>query len=348
MTYRPTSIDVAALAGVSQSTVSRVFNGSAQVSAQVRRQVMDAAQKLRYRVDAHASQLRSGRVRNLEVVVVEDVGNEYGTINPFFVPMIGEIVRYGGEKGYDVAISFQKPAGDETYTMALRPAEGTIFLAPKEFETYVRNTHGPDHTAENWVVWGRYATDHNTSCVVSDNERGAFDAVTHLIRQGRRRIAYFGKFSGEQWEFTERQHGYGEALRQAGLPLDDRLQIDCVLTSEGGAAAVERLLAGGVAFDAIFAATDVLGISALRALAAHDLSVPDQVAVIGFDDLWICNTVTPRLSTVRQDTMRAARLLVDSVEALIEGAPVSTTKIPTELVIRESCGAAGSQGRAGR
>ncbi len=335
MNDRPTSIDVAAMAGVSQSTVSRVFNGSPQVSAEVRDRVIAAAQKLNYKVDAHASKMRSGRLRNLEVVVVEDIGNEYGTINPFFVPMIGEIVRYGKEKGFDVAISFQKPTEDgKPYSLDLRPVEGTIFLAPKDFEAYRRDAAG-----EHWVVWGRYSTDRHTACVVSDNESGAFDAVTHLVQLGRRRIAYLGKFSGEQWEFTERHQGYCAALRQAGLPLDDALQMDCVLTRDGGADAVDRLVAGGIAFDAIFAATDVLGISAMRALSAHGITVPNQVAVMGFDDLWICNTVAPRLSTVRQDTMAAARILVDSVEALIEGAPVSTIKIPTELVIRDSCGA---------
>ena len=339
MTHRPTSIDVAAMAGVSQATVSRVLSGSALVSARARHRVMEAAQQLRYKIDAHASKLRSKKAQTLEVIVVEDIGNEYGAINPFFVPMIGEIVRYGSQKGYEVSISFQKDDGDgNAYGQLSRTAEGIIFLAPKNFEAYAQGLQSHNHADDNWVVWGRSSTDRNTSCVVSDNETGAFDAVRHLIRQGRTRIAYLGKASGEQWEFIERRQGYCNALQDAGLTLDERLQVDCVLTKDGGAQAVDRLIDAGVEFDAIFAATDVLGIGAMRELALRGIGVPDQVAVMGFDDLWICNTVTPRLSTVRQDTMAAARVLIDSVEARIEGEGVSTTKIPTELVIRESCG----------
>ncbi len=341
MKYQPTSIDVAEMAGVSQSTVSRVLNGSALVSADAQRQVLDAVQKLNYKIDSHARTLRSKRVCSLEVMVVEDMGNDYGVINPFFLPMIGEIVRYARHKGYEVSVSFQKD--DDSLlrnTCASKPAEGIIFLAPKDFETYARTTQGQDRYNGHWVIWGRDHTDLDTSCVVSDNEKGAFEAVRHLISHGRKRIAYLGKFSGEQWEFTERHAGYCSALRQAGIPRDDRLQLDAVLTLEGGAAAIDRLMDTGTEFDAVFAATDVLGVGAMRRLAHHGFHVPDQVAVIGFDDLWICDTVTPRLSTVRQNTVIAGRVLVDSVEALIEGGTASTVKIPTELVIRESCGGA--------
>lgn len=305
--------------------------------------VMEAVHKLNYKFNTHARMLRSKKICSLEVMVVEDAGNDYGRINPFFLPMIGEIVRYGCQKGYEVSISFQRELDSLRHTFAAKPAEGIIFLAPKDFETFAEIAHSSD---DHWVVWGRSHTRFNTSCVVSDNEKGAFDAVRHLISRGRKRIAYLGKFSGEQWEFTERYAGYCAALRDAGMPLDNALQIDCLLTLNGGAAAINQLAAGGVEFDAVFAATDVLGVGAMRELTRRGVTIPDQVAVIGFDDLWICNTVTPRLSTVRQNTDVAARVLVDSVEALIEGGDASTIKIPTDLVIRESCGSAYSEARA--
>ena len=334
---QPTSIDVAAMAGVSQTTVSRVLTGSALVSARAHRRVLEAAQTLNYKVDVHARKLRSKKITSLEVIVVEDTGKDYGIINPFFLPMIGEIVRYGREKGYEVAITFQRELDSRMRcTCGAKPAQGIIFLAPKNFETFAEIAHGSD---DHWVIWGRSQPGPYTSGVVSDNEQGAFDAVQHLIAQGRRHIAYLGKLSGEQWEFTERQAGYGAALRAAGLAPDPGLQVDCALSLEGGAAAVEQLLGRGVVFDAIFAATDVLGVGAMQALQRRGMDVPGQVAVMGFDDLWICNTVTPRLSTIRQDTEAAARVLVDSVEALIEGGVASTIRIPTGLVIRDSCGA---------
>ena len=339
MRHQPTSIDVAAMAGVSQSTVSRVLNGSALVSAGVQKQVLEAVQKLDYKIDSHARNLRSKKVCNLEVIVVEDLNNDYGIINPFFLPMIGEIVRYARNKGYEVAISFQNDIDCRPrHTCITKPSDGMIFLAPKDFERYARRTQSHEAGNDHWVVWGRRHTDFDTSCVVSDNENGACDAVRHLIHQGRKRIACLGKFSGEQWEFTERHAGYCRALKEAGIAPDDSLQIDAILSLEGGSAAIDQLMDRGVEFDAIFAATDVLGVGAMRKLALHGVQVPNQVAVIGFDDLWICNSVTPRLSSVHQDTTAAARVLVDSVEALIEGGQASTIKIPTNLVIRESCG----------
>lgn len=339
MTTRPTSFDVAAMAGVSQATVSRVLTGSALVSARARRQVLEAAQRLNYKVDANARKLRSRKGHTIEVIVVEEATGECGAINPFFVPMIAEIIKYAAQKGFEAVVSLQpESAGGAPYSAMARPASGVIFLAPKDFETYARALRSSDEGDDHWVVWGRYDTAFNTACVVSDNEAGAFAAVSHLIQQGRKRIAYLGKFSGEQWEFIERHKGYCGALQAAGLAADARLQADCVLSMAGGAEAISRLIEAGVEFDAVFAATDVLGIGALRELTGRGLRLPDQVAVMGFDDLWICNTVTPRLSTVRQDTVAAAHVLVDSVAALIEGEPATTTKIPTELVIRESCG----------
>jgi len=335
---RPTSFDLAAMAGVSQATVSRALNGSALVSADARRRVMDAAQKLHYKVDSNARKLRSNKIQTLAVLVLEDMENDHGAINPFFVPMISEIIKYAGQKGFELVISLQQESNNwgADYCIS-RPAEGIIFLGSKDFETYAENFQGYNHADDNWVVWGLNRTARGKVCVVSDNEGGAFDAVTHLIRQGRRRIAYLGKFSGDHWEFIERYQGYCRALHDAGLPFDDALKVDCALTLDDGAAAAGKLLDTGVAFDAIFASTDIMGIGAMRELTRRGIAIPGQVAVMGFDDLWVCNTVSPRLSSVRQDTTTAARVLVDSVAALIEGHEITTTRIPTQLVIRESC-----------
>ncbi len=336
---RPTSFDLAALAGVSQSTVSRVLNQSALVSDDVRRRVMDAARELNYKVDANARKLRSNKIQTLAILVLEDTDNDHGAINPFFVPMISEILRYGGEKGYELIMSLQRETNSwgAEYCIS-RPAEGIIFLGSKDFETYAKNFESYDHADDNWVIWGLNRTEGNKVCVVSDNEGGAFEAVQHLVSLGRKRIAYLGKFEGDHWEFIERYQGYTRALHDNGLELDLALTVACGLTLEDSAAAVARLIDEGVAFDAVFASTDVMGIGALRELSARGIKVPDQVSVMGFDDLWVCNTVSPRLSTVRQDTTLAARALVDCVTALIEGEPINTQRIPTQLVIRDSCG----------
>ncbi len=339
MNKRPTSIDIAAYAGVSQATVSRVLNQSALVSDTVRRRVMDAAAKLHYKVDTNARRLRSSKIQTLALLILEDMENEHSDINPFFLPMVGSIVKYAAEKGYELIISLQRESNDWGADYCLsRPAEGIIFLGSKDFETYARNFRSHNHSDDNWVVWGLNRTSSGKTCVVSDNEGGVHEAVSHLIRHGRKRIAYIGKLKSDHWEFIERLQGYRRALDDAGITIDPALEIDSRLTLEDGVEAAERLLASGVAFDAVFASTDMLALGAMRHLMSKGYHIPEDVAVMGFDDLWVGNAVWPPLSTVRQNTQRAGQVLVDSVCALIEGVDVTTTRIPTQLVIRDSCG----------
>ncbi len=340
MNRRPTSIDIAAHAGVSQATVSRVLNQSALVSDTVRRRVMDAAQKLHYKVDSNARRLRSSKIQTLALLILEDMENEHSDINPFFLPMVGSIVKSAADRGYELVISLQRESNDWGADYCLsRPAEGIIFLGSKDFDTYVRNFRSHNHSDDNWVVWGLNRTDSGKTCVVSDNEGGVYEAVQHLITQGRKRIAYIGKLHSDHWEFIERYQGYRRALHDAGIAFDEALTIDSQLTLEDGADAAERLMASRVPFDTVFASTDMLALGAMRQLMSKGYRIPHDIAVMGFDDLWVGNAVWPPLSTVRQNTRLAGQILVDSVCALIEGTEATTTRIPTQLVIRESCGA---------
>lgn len=342
MLKRPTSLDIAAEAGVSQATVSRVINHSALVSDEVRRRVLEAAEKLHYKVDANARLLRSRKIHTLALLVLEDMESEISDINPFFLPMIGAIVRYAAEKGFDLIVGLQREDNGWGADYCLsRPAEGIIFLGSKNFDTYAANFRGYNHSNDNWVVWGLDKTADGSVCIASDNEGGARDAVRHLAGLGRRRIAYLGKLHSDHWEFIERLEGYKHGLAQAGLAFDPALCVDCQLTLDDGAEAAKRLLASGVPFDGIFASTDTLALGAMRHLSAVGLQVPRDVSVMGFDDMWVSSAVWPRLSTVRQDTRLAGRMLVDRVAAMIEGQPAPSGRIPTQLVIRDSCGANG-------
>jgi DNA-binding LacI/PurR family transcriptional regulator len=337
MNRRPTSLDIAAHAGVSQSTVSRVINRSALVSDEVRRRVLDAAEKLHYKIDANARQLRSRRINTIALLVLEDMDDQCSNINPFFLPMIGSIAQYAADKGFDLVFSLQREDNGWGAGYCLsRPAEGIIFLGSKNFETYAENFRGYNHSNDCWVVWGLDKAPDGTVCVASDNEGGAFSAVSHLLRSGRRRIAFIGKLHSDHWEFVERFAGYRRALRAAGIEIASDLCIDTNLTLEDGAGAAARLMGSGIKFDAIFAETDMLAVGAMRYLLGKGVRIPQEVAVMGFDDLWIGRAVAPALSTVRQDTQGAGRILVDQVAALIDGQPARATRIPTELVLRDS------------
>ncbi|EGF93670.1 bacterial regulatory protein, lacI family protein [Asticcacaulis biprosthecium C19] len=338
MKRQPTCIDVAATAGVSQATVSRVLNKSSLVKDSTRDRVLKAAEVLKYKIDNNARFLRSSRVRTLALLILEDMEEQHSDINPFFLPIVGSIVRYAADRGYEVMISLQREsnAWGAGYCLS-RPAEGIIFLGSKNFDTYAENFRSHNQKDDNWVVWGLDKVENGKICVASDNSSGAYDAVNHLIASGRRRIAYIGKTDTDHWEFLERYDGYGSALSDAGIAADPALVVDSQLKIDDGAEAVRRLLDAGTKFDAIFASTDILGLGAMRELMSRGYKIPEDVSVIGFDDLWVCNIAWPRLSSVRQDTEAAARRLVDSVCALIEGEPAQSVRIPTQLVLRESC-----------
>ena len=339
MSRRPTSIDLAAYAGVSQSTVSRVLNQSALVSDDVRQRVLDAAEKLHYKIHHSAQRLRSSKIQALALLILEDMESKDSDINPFFLPMVGSIIKYAADKGYELVISLQRESNDwgARYSLS-RPAEGIIFLGTKNFDTYAQNFRSQNHSDDNWVVWGLNRTEAGNVCVVSDNEGGAYSAVHHLAGLGRKRIAYIGKLYSDHWEFIERLQGYRRGLDEAGITHNPALEIDSQLTLDDGADAAARLLASGEPFDAIFASTDMLALGAMRHLMSQGYKVPDDVSIMGFDDLWVGNAVWPSLSTVRQNTRLAGRILVDSVAGLIEGETVATTRIPTEIVVRASCG----------
>ncbi len=336
---RPTSIDIAALAGVSQTTVSRALSQSPLVSDDARRRVVDAAKSLRYKVDVNARKMRSKKIHTLAVLISEDLDNCDNPINPFFLPLVGSILKYAGLKGYDVLISLQQASDDwgTDYGFS-RKADGIIFLGCKDYEAYTHKFEYLNEVGDPWVVWGVDRPDCAKLCIGSDNEGGAHDAVTHLIGLGRERIVYLGKSSVEHPEFKERYEGYCRALIEAGLPIDEKLHGDVFLEREEAVTAVDALLNSGVPFDSIFAATDLLAMGAMQALHKRGLRVPEDVSVMGFDDLWVCSSLSPSLSTVRQDTAAAAKALIDGLSCLIENEPVIVTRMPTQLVIRESCG----------
>lgn len=336
---RPTSFDIAALAGVSQATVSRALSGASSVSEPVRQRVFDAAAQLNYTVDINARKLRSKKINTIAVLVSEDLDHSDNRINPFFLPLIGSILDYANSKGVDVLMSLQKADADwgADYGFSRR-ADGIIFLGCKDYQSYTHKFEYLNEVGDPWVVWGVDRPDCAKLCIGSDNEGGAYAAVQHLINLGRTRIAYLGKSSIEHPEFKERYEGYCRALKDAGLPVEEALHADVFLEREEGVAAIDTMLDDGIPFDAVFAATDLLAMGAMQELIKRKVRVPEDVSVMGFDDLWVCSSLSPSLSTVRQDTEAAARALIDGLSCLIENEPVHVTRMPTQLVIRESCG----------
>jgi DNA-binding LacI/PurR family transcriptional regulator len=330
----PTLEQVAALAGVSRATVSRVVNGSSKVSPAVRAQVEWAVAKLGYVPNRAARSLVTRRADSVALVVSEPHARFFS--EPFFAGMVRGVSAALAETGVQLQLLIAHDSGDrgrlERYVVGGH-VDGVLLAS----------LHGDDPlpgTLERAgvpaVLVGRPAGSGPASYVDADNRGGAGKAVDHLARRGRRRIA---TIAGPQdmGVGQDRLDGYRDGLAAAGLADDDLVEAGD-FTEEGGAAAMGRLLARpGPPVDAVFAASDLMAAGALRALRVAGRRVPDEVAVVGFEDSAVARYAQPPLTTVRQPIeemgRQATRLLLARVAGETGGMHLI---LDVELVVRAS------------
>jgi DNA-binding LacI/PurR family transcriptional regulator len=339
---KATSLDIAHLAGVSQPTVSRALRNSPLVSEETREKVQRIARELNYKVDKNASNLRCQTSGTLALLLFEDPGLDDSLINPFFVSMLSSITRACGQRGFDLLISFQQLSDDwhADYEDS-KKADGLILLGYGDYLEYQARLEPLIAQKTHFVRWGAVLPGQPGISIGSDNRQGGRDITAHLIGQGRSRIAFIGNATDHYPEFFGRYRGYLDALEAAGITADPLLQVDARQSSEeAGQDAIGNLQRRGVQFDAIFAASDLIAIGAMRALRERAIDVPGDVAVAGFDDLPMAAMTNPALTTVQQDTRLAGQVLVDTLIASIRGEEVQARTIPTRLAVRSSCGAA--------
>jgi len=334
---KPTSFDIAFLAGVSQPTVSRALRGSPVVSLETRKRIEEIAKQLNYRVDKNASNLRSQHSNTLALLLFEDPTADNSQINPFFLSMLGSITRASASRGYDLLISFQQLSRDWTQDYEdSRKADGIILLGYGDYEEYRPRLKRLVQQGTHFVRWGPVISDEPGVSIGSDNAQGGYDVTRHLIAQGRRHIAFLGHATSHYPEFFDRYRGYERAMLEQRVATSSALQVDAINLEESGAQAVSELRARGVEIDAIVAASDLIAIGALRTLQEAGVDVPRQISVVGFDDIPAASLTNPPLTTVMQDTRRAGELLVETLLRQVAGESSANNVIPTKLVVRKS------------
>lgn len=336
-TRRPTSFDIAALAGVSQPTVSRALSGNPAVSEETRNKVLEAARQLNYTVDKNASGLRRRQSRTIALLFFEDPTPDDTLINPFYLSMLGSLTRACAGQGYDLLISMQQLSGDWHVDYEdSRKADGILLLGYGDYMTARPRLEQLVRQGTHFVRWGAARAGQIGTTVGSDNEQGGYLAARHLIERGRRAIAFLGTVSDDCPEFVERWTGYNRALAEAGLSQDDRLRVDAAPSEDAGRSAALRLLSQGVPFDGIFATSDLVALGAMRALHEAGMRVPKEVSIVGFDDLAAARMADPPLTTVAQDTRLAGETLVETLIATIEERAPESVLLPVKLVVRGS------------
>lgn len=323
--------DLARIAGVSVSTVSRALTGKGTLNEKTRERVRVLADQHGFRLNVSAQNLRLGRTGAIGVLL--PLGHERGQhlSDPFFSAMLGHLADELAERGYDLLMSRVLPGRDNWLEDFVRSGrtDGVIVIG--------QSNQGPvleavAKTYGNMVVWGAHGDGLPYLTVGTDNVMGGALAARHLLERGRRRLAFFGNI--EAPEFAAREQGFLDAL-----PETIRGEVEIVpiqLTPESSFAAASAYFAAGNRPDGVFAASDIIGMSIVAAAAEQGIAVPDAMSVVGFDDILLARIATPPLTTVRQDIAEGARRLVDLLLRRIGGENVSSVMLAPELIERGS------------
>lgn len=326
---------VAKVAGVSRATVSRVVNGSPRVSGDVRRSVQTAIEHLGYVPNRAARSLVTRRSDSIAVVITEPAGRLF--TDPFFPRLIRGVSAALSARDLQLVLLMPDSPADE-------PRTARYLTAGHVDGVLLGSLHGDDPLPGQLaasgipvVLVGRPPRDADVSYVDVDNREGARRATGHLIGQGRRHVATIAG-PADMVAGQDRLDGYREALADAAIPFTTSLLATADFTHEGGVAAMDRLLAGRPDLDAVFCASDLMAAGALAVLVSAGRRVPDDVAVVGFDDSPIAATSRPPLTSVRQPIEEMGREMVHLLLDLIDHKDRVARRVvlATELIVRAS------------
>lgn len=329
--------DIAKQAGVSRSTVSRVVNNHPNVSDKVRKRVLEVIESTGYHPNIAARTLASQRSMMIGLVVPRSVSSFF--TDPYLPHLTQGIAKRCNQHNYTLGLFLVGTKEDEEKILPHVSRSGLLD------GILVQAGHRGDQVIDRLVqstiplvMVGRPFNPEGISYIDVDNIEGAFKAVDHLIQLGYQRI---GTITGitKSTVGVDRLEGYRKALTERGCVVDDTLVEEGDFTEEGGYHAMQRLLPAKP--DAIFAASDIMAVGAIRAAQEVDLRIPDDIAFVGFDDIPLANHRYPKLTTIRQPVYQFGFSAVETLIDLIENGkePTRHVMMGTELIIRDTCGA---------
>ncbi|MFK7930432.1 MAG: LacI family DNA-binding transcriptional regulator [Myxococcota bacterium] len=337
MPTRVTMEDVARLAGVSPATVSRALNDSSVVSDATKERIRKIAEEQGYTVNATASSLRRQSLQTIGVVTPLAPAGDYTVSDPFFLEMVGAIAESATHHGYDLLLSLPGRHKGEVARRSLLSrgrADGMVIIGQAGRDERLNELADAGAPI---VVWGGHTPGNRYCTVGSDNLQGGRLAVDHLLSLGRRRVLFLG--DRRLPEVAQRYRGYVDGLLARGLTPEPELYREAPFAGEAARREMNSVLAAGLSFDAVFAASDMLALSASGALVEAGLRIPDDVAVVGYDDVTLASQVPIPLTTVSQGIQHGGRRLVELLLEHIGGGAPESELTPTRLVVRQSCGA---------
>lgn len=340
----PTSAEVARRAGVSRTTVSFVLNGVTDqgIAEGTRERVLAVARELGYEPNAAARSLAGGRTGTIGLVLPK---GEHLYVDAFLAQLIASVNEECRQHGLKLLIESTEDEGREAGAFVQlvrgRRIDGLI-VAHLRLSEMAHLEHLHD-SGIPLVVFGGELPDQGRHfpTMGDDTSRSAQRAVEHLLALGHRQVAFVNYAPPEFHHVNQRERGWRAALQARGLAVDERLCVHADLSADSGYRAAQRLLAAGAPFTALFAGNDTIAFGVLQALREAGRRVPDDVALVGYDDIPLAPFACPPLTSVRSDPIGHGRKAVEMLLAQLQGRALDgiAPLPPAELVVRASCGA---------
>ena len=327
--------DIAAAANVSISTVSRALNDHPAINVKTKKRIWKLARERQYNFRPSMPAILSGAHATIVIIIPRPQGRHGRISDPFYQELIGGVAEAARESGCNLLLSHLAPNtfDDLEQIMVANRTNGVLFLGQSVIHEQLNKLA---QSETKFVVWGAELSGQRYCSVGSDNEHGGRRATSHLIRLGRKRIAFLG--NSDAPEVLQRFEGYQTAHRISGFEYDPALVRPAHFEIESAEAAVNELLSSGLSFDGVFAASDLIALGASRALHKAGKSVPKDVSIVGYDNIQLSAYSQPSLTTISQDMEKAGRLLVSKLLEAESGNPIRSERLPTDLIVRESCG----------
>ncbi|QNE07751.1 LacI family DNA-binding transcriptional regulator [Croceicoccus marinus] len=324
--------DIAELAGVTAATVSRALSGHAQISPETRRRVLEIANTHGFRVNQAARNLRLGRTQSIGVIIPLGHESAQRVSDPFYTALIGRLMDGLAQRDHAMllsAVNPHDPAWLENLTRSGR-VDGVIVLCQSDQEAALRQV---GRSYKPLIVWGETAgVDGDYCCVGTDNGRGGRLATEHLLQAGRRQIAFAGMTDIP--ELAARHAGYLEAHRAHGVAPGPHIPVP--LSFDPRWSSLEHVLAANLGIDGVVAASDVIAMGVIRGIVQSGRRVPEDIPVVGYDDVTLAAHIMPALTTIRQDLGIAAEVMLDLLFRRIAGEETGSVRLPLELIQRQS------------
>jgi DNA-binding LacI/PurR family transcriptional regulator len=328
-----TIADIARLAGVSKSTVSRALNDSPLIGIETKERIRNIARQHNFQVNVPARQLSMKQSRTI-AFVTHAYHKEFSVADLFGLEIMGGISTGLHANGYDMLVIHMDPrdTGWAHQYLDTGRVDGFILMTSTRKQYHIKALV---EMGAPFIVWGIPLPNHSYPSVTGDNFSGGKLATEHLIRLGRERIAFLGG-PAEEMEVQLRYNGYEAALIGAGKSTDPALIAHGDYSNTSGAAAMKRLLEQTPDLDAVFVNSDLMAIAAMDVIREQGCRVPKDVAVVGYDDLSIAEHSNPPLTTIRQNIPLAGKLLAQNLIQYLQTGVVTNVSIPVELVVRKS------------